>query len=465
MKFRNKIYFCVLILFLLALDTGAYALLRQSYQQIRQIDVQRGLTEYQLISQTLSHLIAGIDGQDASSDLTLYQLVSSFSRGNPGTELELYRDGNLLFTNTVDFEGNRPELDSVQPTIQYRKLDGRLRLYVGGRLPHAEMLSLSISHDSHSLANYYQSLLTHFIWISVLLSLVLSVALLFLLQRLLRPMEQLSSAANEIADGHYAQRVSIKQRDEIGQLAQDFNKMAEAVAGHIQELTRLNAEKEEFIHSLTHELKTPIATIHGYSDFLQRANCSEEERALALYYIQEHTIRLEQLGGRLLQLLQLRTQALSLQTVSVAALFDSMQTLAQGTLQRCGVSLSQKIQTTSLYGDPVLLQTALLNLIENAAKASPPKSIIMLHSYRAGHCICLAVTDYGCGIPEKELEHVCDEFYRVDKSRSRTSGGLGLGLSICRRVAQLHGGSLKLDSRPSEGTTALLYIPVQQQTD
>lgn len=458
MRFRYKIYLCVLVLFLFALDTGAFALLQKSYAQNKQMDISRGVTEYEVVLQTLNQLIDGVSGSKKISDTALHQLLTSFAQSIPDTSIELYRDGALFYTNTAYFEGNRPELQGTVPTTVYRKLDGRLRLYVGGSLAQ-EGLSLVLSRDSGYLTEYYQSLLRYFVLLSVLLSLLLSILLLFALHRLMRPIEQLGAAANEIASGDYSRRVPVKTHDEIGALAESFNKMAEAVNEQIQELTLLNEEKEQFVRNLTHELKTPIATLKGYSEFLQNANCSDEEKMLALGYINEHASRLEQLTGRLVDLLRLRSEALCLQKIDVQALFASVRSLSRAILLEKNLTLCDEVQVQTLCGDEILLQTALMNFVENAAKASPSGSEIMLCSRRADGVIILEVSDHGCGIPAADLDHICEEFYRVDKSRSRLSGGLGLGLSICRLIAQLHSGSIQVESTSGEGTTIRFLLP------
>lgn len=458
MRFRYKIYLCVLALFLLALDASAFALLQKSYNQNKQMDIWRGTIEYETVSETLNHLIDGTAGGKKISDVSLRQLIDSFSQSLPGTSMELYRDGTLFFSNTTYFEGDRPELRSASPMSVYRNINGRLRLYVGSTLVQ-EGLSLSLSRDANYLTEYYHLLLRYFILLSVSISVLLSLLLLFFLRHLMRPIERLGKAANEIAEGDYSQRVPVKTQDEIGALAESFNKMAEAVSEQIQELTRLNEEKEQFIRNLTHELKTPIAILHGYSEFLQNANCSDAEKSLALHYIQEHTVRLEQLTGRLLELLRLRNEALCPEEIDIQTLFTSVQSLSCSILEKKNVTLQSELQVQTLYGDYILLQTALMNLVENAVKASPDGSEIKLCSRKEDSGTVLEVSDHGCGIPEADLEHICEEFYRVDKSRSRASGGLGLGLSICRLIAQLHGGSLAAESTYGEGAAFRLVLP------
>lgn len=458
MRFRYKIYLCVLVLFLLAFDAGAFALLQKSYGQNKQMDIWRGTIEYETVSETLNHLINGAADGRKISDVSLRQLITSFSQSLPGTSIELYRDGALFFSNTVYFEGDRPELHSAAPTSVYRNINGRLRLYVGSTLSQ-EGVSLSLSRDANYLTEYYHLLLRYFVLLSVVISILLSLFLLFILRHLMRPIEQLGKAANEIAEGDYSQRVPVKTHDEIGSLAENFNIMAAAVSEQIQELTLLNEEKEQFIRNLTHELKTPISILHGYSEFLQSTNYTNEEKSLALHYIMEHTVRLEQLTGRLLDLLRLRNEALCLDEIDVQTLFASVRSLSSAILQEKHLTLQCETQVQTLYGDTVLLQTALINLLENAAKASPDGSEIVLCCRRDGSNTVLEVADHGCGIPKDDLEHICEEFYRVDKSRSRASGGLGLGLSICRLIAQLHSGSIKAASTPGEGTVIQLILP------
>ena len=289
-------------------------------------------------------------------------------------------------------------------------------------------------------------------------TLVAGVAVLVLiLWRSLRPLGQLQQAAARIADGAYDQRARVKRKDEVGLLAGDFNRMAQAVQTHIEELTEQNRRQQQFLRAVTHEFKTPMTSLLLNVETLETMALPEPERQDILSDMDRQLTYLEALVQKLLKLLTLG-QAPNRQTVEKIWLLEQIQALCGATAKQQGVSLELERDDQPLLGDGELLCAALRNLTENAIHASPPGSVVTLRLLGQ----TLEVEDRGCGIPEEQIPRLTEPFYTVDPSRSKGQGGVGLGLSLVKAMMDAQGGALQIESTPGQGTIARLLLPKEE---
>ncbi len=223
---------------------------------------------------------------------------------------------------------------------------------------------------------------------------------------IIKPIENLSKASKHIAIGNYENRAQVITKDEIGTLAIQFNLMAEEIEKKIHELEEEAQRKQRFIDNLTHELRTPLTSVIGYSDILSSIKYDEGNFNKGLGYINSE-------GKRMLNL--------------VTTLKD-------------------------------MLKGVLINLIDNSIKASSCGSKIILGIEEFENTVCIYIKDFGCGMIDEEVKKVLEPFYRVDKSRARKDGGVGLGLSICDEIIKRHNGRLEINSKLCEGTTVRIYF-------
>lgn len=273
------------------------------------------------------------------------------------------------------------------------------------------------------------------------------------LRRSLAPLQALSEGANAIAAGAYDRRAPEDRADEIGRLGRDFNRMARAVEEHIRRVEDSEEKKTLFMGSLTHELKTPLTAISGYAQTLRRARLSEEDREAALGYICQESARLDRLSKKLLRLLELdRRTELDHSLLPAEELLAGAAEACRPAAQAKGVAIELAPCDDRVEGDRDLLTDALVNLVDNALKASPAGGVVRLYT-REG---AMVVEDQGEGIPEEELDRLTEPFYMVDKSRSRKSGGAGLGLALTAVILRRHGMSLRFETQTGAGTKAII---------
>ena len=276
-----------------------------------------------------------------------------------------------------------------------------------------------------------------------------------LLRRTLHPLQTLSDSAKQIAAGAYDERAAVCGSDEIGLLAQNFNLMAEAVQEKITALAESEQRKTMFMADFSHELKTPLTAISGYAQTLRTVKLSDDDRAEALGYIYSESRRLDRLAKKMMRLMQLdRTESLQMLPVDNCALLDAVLETCQPIAAQNGVALAIAECTGSVCGDFDLLHDTLCNLTDNAVKASNAGQTVTL----SAKADLLTVRDEGCGIPPEEIKNLTEPFYTVDKSRSRKSGGAGLGLAIVRQIIGLHGAEMRIESTPGKGTTVRLHF-------
>lgn len=280
---------------------------------------------------------------------------------------------------------------------------------------------------------------------------MLAAALLTFLfvKRILRPLGELEAAAKQISQGRLGQQVQVKGRDEIGELAEAFNHMSQQLERQVEELSQVADRRKLLLGSMAHEMKTPMTSIIGYADTLLHVKLKKEQQEKALEHIYAASTRLERLSGKLMELIGLYdNDSIHMEETDMKALFARVKELEEKPLEERDLSLRCFCKMEKCLVDPDLMESLLLNLIENAARASSPGETIFL----TGKGSTILVEDQGCGIPEKEVGKITEAFYMVDKARSKSMGGSGLGLAICSRIALLHGAALKIESTPGEGT-------------
>ena len=292
-----------------------------------------------------------------------------------------------------------------------------------------------------------------------------AVAAFLFSRRLIRPLALLNRASRQIAAGNYALRTDLHTDDEIGQLSESFDTMAAAVQEKVAALELSVQQREDFMGAFTHELKTPMTGILGCADLLRSMQPDPEEQREAAGAIYHEAHRLENLSVKLLQLLHLDEEELTLVPLNLDKVVARAIQAARPALEQNGNARAEAIPTGLwVMGDGDLLCDLVLNLISNAAKAGPG-GLITITAEQVGKTVLLRVRDRGCGIPADQLTRVTEPFYMVDKSRARKQGGSGLGLALCSRIAQAHGGTLTIESEPGKGTAVTVNLQIAEKPE
>ncbi len=287
-------------------------------------------------------------------------------------------------------------------------------------------------------------------------------ALLFYLalQALLSPLRRVNSGIREIAEGNYHLRLAPKGSAEFRSLSQNINRMAQSVEENIEQIQNLADSRKRFTDNLAHEMKTPLTSILGFADLLRvKRSVSDGQRVEYAGVIVEEAKRLQSLSGKLMELIFAESAKPDYREIPLQELFREISLSVAPLLARRNVRLLCSCPEGTVQADRELLKSCLYNLIDNAAKASLEGEEIQLSCTRVSGSVLFSVSDWGMGMDEKTVRRATEPFYMADKSRSRKNGGAGLGLALCSRIAQLHGGSLQIKSKLHEGTTVFLSLP------
>ena len=211
--------------------------------------------------------------------------------------------------------------------------------------------------------------------------------------------------------------------------------------------------------SFAHELKTPMTSIIGFADLLRQDSLDENTRMMAAEYIYTEGHRLERLSFKLLDLILLKKDSLVMKRVWLGSFLFEVEKALSPSMKQKGIRLVCKAEQKRAAFEPDLVKSLLYNLIDNAAKAMDSGGIIAVKGTAIPGGCQFQVADNGRGMEPSELTKITEAFYRVDKARSRSQGGAGLGLALCKQIVELHNGSIHFDSQPGKGTrvTVTLY--------
>lgn len=315
-------------------------------------------------------------------------------------------------------------------------------------------LRLVTAYDLTGLYRDRDAALTRFLLLEAAVLAAAAAVTALLAARLTRPLAVLTDAGQQIAAGDYARRTALHTGDELENVSQSFDKMADAVQEKIADLQVDVQRREDFMGAFAHELKTPMTSIIGYADMLRTLQIDPAEQHEAAGAIYHESRRLEALSYKLLSLLSLSDERLELAPVDLTDLWPRLRMACPQ------VPLLTPQGGAVVHGDADLLLDLLCNLVQNAAKASPAGMPVTVLLADAGDTVALTVQDHGCGIPADKLARVTEPFYMVDKSRARRQGGSGLGLALCQRIAAAHDGTLKIESEPGKGTRVSVTLPL-----
>ena len=283
----------------------------------------------------------------------------------------------------------------------------------------------------------------------------LAVVLILTLSRaVLRPVRELTGAAQSMARGDLTVRVTPRSRDEVGRLARSFNAMADALAR--QEELRRN-----LVSDVAHELRTPLTNLRCQIEAIEDGLAQPD--ADAIRSLHEETLLLSRLVDDLQQLSLAEAGALRLERAAVAPadLIDQAVAALRPAAIEAGVALEAETPPLpDVEADPERIAQVLRNLLTNALQHTPAGGRVTVLSRRAGEQVEIAVRDTGRGIPAEHLPLVFERFHRVDPSRSRATGGAGLGLAIVRRLVEAHGGAVRAESEEGKGSTFSFTLPI-----
>lgn len=405
-----------------------------------------------------ANIIANITRGKLEDTMALNGIIRENSRGIEGRVLVLNSEGKVLADNYTYYIGkhvSNAEVNKVlaneQRAIGYYTEDNHqimtVAIPIGQNMSGKGLVLISayvdwLFEDIRELRN--QAAVISFM--AVLLAIVMSY---FFGKRISGPIEKLTAASEEILKGRLDTKVNIQRADEIGMLADTFNKMSE-------ELYRIDTNRRRFISDVSHELKTPLTSIKALIESLIDGNDDVAVYKEYLRDINGEMDRLSFLVKSLLTVTRLEEMELRKEPIMLCAEVESIIKLFGPLFRQKEITLevicSEEI---AISADRDMLREVLINIIDNAIKYGKDNGHIKVTCDRAEKPY-LKVSDNGIGINEKDIPYVFDIFYRADKSRRRDTGGSGIGLYVVGKIIALHGWSISVKSKPNAGTEFLI---------
>ncbi|KUO73099.1 MAG: histidine kinase [Clostridia bacterium BRH_c25] len=412
------------------------------------------------ISSILSFFVSSLFPGSIKKEIMLNQQAIAISILELGQKTDLSIDDITKMTSTFMFEVHKLEnIDSLEiSNEELNKIQNHEIVFLSGKtFPRAvTMLMLDDSYIKISLHphNSIFKLVASRIGLTLLSYIIIGALLIALSGKMaLKPILKLSSATKEVAKGNFDVQVENNSDDEVGQLTKNFNKM-------IRELKSIEYLRKDFINSVSHEFKTPIASIQGFAKLLQKGNLSKEEEQEYADIIVEETTRLSKLSSNILRLSSLENQEM-LEKKTVFSLDEQIRKiilLLEHKWSNKNIDFDIELDEIQYHGDEELLQQVWINLLDNAIKFSNTNSSIIVRLYRTASAAKLEISDTGIGMSEETMLRIFERFYQGDKAHSYD--GNGLGLSLVKRILDLCNGSIHVKSKLHEGSTFTVELPV-----
>lgn len=468
MKLSMKFAICMILMITIVLSLGGYLFLRQDFNASLS---RQSLAAYRQHDQQVTQLQAAIYKAVPQSESefrsALYLYGSEQGRYSDYTRLAIYSGGTLLCGN-LDGDLRSEALtelttaakDNGSATSLIRRGNNYYDLFCT-RIEYGDSSALVVT--AHDLTDVYAHREPQIRWYlqieaAAICGAVLAAIAVGLLLTL--PLQKLNKAASAIAGGDYSIRTAVKSHDEIGELSRSFDTMAEAVENQIEALNLSVTQRDDFISAFTHEIKTPMTGIIGYSDILRESTPDPATLHAAADAIYHDARRLEALSQKLLLLMGLnREDELELLPVPLERVFREAK-IALGSPAQVRWAACPGVV---VLGDFTLLTDMLQNLAQNALRSLDGDGMVLVEASSRGGTVTVSVTDNGCGIPADKLERITEPFYMVDKSRARRMNGSGVGLALCARIARLHSTELHFESAVGVGTRCTFTLEVPHE--
>ena len=466
MKYFVKVFFCMILVITIALAVMGYVLISHNFENALSREKARVLEEYQLLKFSLQAGMINAVEQGAVLEEVLSEIAGQTAQLAPENNLfAIYTDQFSVLQSSFPREYDFSQIATKQEDKLYyttASIGETTHMLVSGYFEQSDMqLYLSVGRDIGAVLEEQQAQMKDYMIIYGIILCTSAVVLSVVSFLLTRPIGLLTQAAARIADGHYSERVYSRSHDEIGMLAQSFNKMAENVEEKIYALELNARQKEDFVANFAHELKTPLTSVIGYADMIYSKQCDAQTVHMAAGYILSEGMRLESLSFKLMELIVLGKQDFLLEEMPARELMEDIVHTLAPFMQEKQVLLTWQAEPCYVWAEYDLVKTMILNLADNAAKADSTQ--IHIRGSVVGHRYEICIEDDGCGIPEEELSRITEAFYMVDKARSRGQHGAGLGLAIAAKIAAIHGTRLNYSSAVGQGTTVRFSLPMQRR--
>ncbi|OGO00297.1 MAG: hypothetical protein A2Y59_05635 [Chloroflexi bacterium RBG_13_52_14] len=464
-KFRFTIWYLIVLTFLIgALSVGVYFYLSHSLHQNLDRSLELRATQLQTIQGVMSSIAMGEFEEELGEVVLLYfesgDGLTSISARNVNVTVdsalvEQALNGEALYT-TIKTTDNRElrfyivhfhqEGPALMPGMPGAPLVG----------PQFESAAIAVGRSTEDINESLAGLIRTLVLAGPLTLVLAGAGGIFLAQRALKPVDQITRTAHEIEESDLSRRIPVQSQDELGRLASTLNQM-------IERLEKAFRRQQQFTADASHELRSPLSVIQAESTLALNKERPADEYKHSLEVVSNESEHMAKVIDQLLTLARADSgkEQLSIEKIGLSELLASIAADAEILCRDKSIEFRSDLTDSILVtGDRAKLREMFLNLLDNAIRYSPDGGTISLTLRRAEEMAVITIADTGIGIPEKDIPHIFERFYRVDKARSREEGGAGLGLSICKYIVEVHGGRIEVTSQPGNGSTFSVCLPI-----
>lgn len=472
MKIWEKIYLVVIVLFLLILNTCNVLIFQSSYQKNVDSVEQAAISYWKHIAFSMGEDLEELE-KDETMEWQLFQTyVSNFS--NQRSAFELWKGAELRVRSEegtqVTYSASEEKLRSVflnekskrekilvakgqKGQVTILEQQGKKFTCTSGLLTESGYQLVIYENVTDILTAWERQILT-FVLMELAASLIMAVLLYLVMRKFLQPISRISEVTANIAAGDYLCRLEVKGGDELSELARDINQMAEQVRENVKNKEAEARHKQEFIDALSHELRTPLTSVRGYAQLVRNTAVSLDKQREYMDYVVQESGRMIDMTETLRQVILLQHEEMDQEEISLKLLCEQLQETVQWQLTEKRIHWHFQADEGTLTGNRLLTELFFLNLIRNSFHACENEGMIsvLLEEEKA------VLSDDGIGMTAECQAHIFEPFYREDKSRSRKLGGTGLGMYLCRHIADWHQWRIQIESEKGEGTEITVYF-------
>jgi len=432
MLFKQKIILATLILFIAVLDINSYIFMKFSEKAVLETEYQRAKNEQSFIIKNINDILKYTKPKDVQ---TCKDIVKSYK-----TFYKFYAEDIVIYEGEYIPENNDNIIINENLESPYDKL------------------TLVYIKDIENIRRIKTKQTNILIYINIFSCILLVTFVYIVVCVFTKPMNEILKNIRVIKNGDYDKRLLVNTKDEFAEIAEEFNNMAISIKGNIVKLEKAIYEKQTLAENMAHELRNPLTSIKGFSEYLLKGNISENNKITALNYIYSETQRLQKLCNKILDISMMKYENINPIKLSIDKITTEIQTIYVNNTK--DIRLNFNIKSKYIFGDYELIISLISNIIDNAINASKNKSKVDIEFSEDTNYSYLKVFDTGCGT--KNTQDIFKPFFRDDKARSRENGGVGLGLSFCKSIVDLHNGKIYINSQVGEGTVVTVILPYIQ---
>ena len=454
MKFSYKILLCSITIMAALFGIGGYFFVNYVFETSMEREVGQAMDETNILQFAMETAALNIPSKyDMLQDSTIEQIGANLERNQSSNLLRISDEQSRVLYASEGYVSGTEFLDAIEPqstVYQIMKHNGHYYIQTGISTTMLDReLYLETMRDVTAVFDERNQGFVVYRRLMLVMLLGGSVAMYFISYWLTKPIRLLTEATRKMRHGDYSYRAEQISHDEMGELTHDFNRMAGVLEENIHELEDAVRAREDFIAAFSHELKTPLTAIIGYADVLRSRKLDEEKQVLSANYIYTEGKRLEAMSLRLLDIIVTKRYELDAKNTDVAPIFKFIKDMYR---DKKDVTVRIRFDKSHVFAEENLIKTVLLNLVDNACKASEAGAVVEVYGEKMEEGYFFAVKDHGTGIAEEERNKIMEAFYMVDKSRSRSKNGAGLGLALCAEILKLHDTELLIESKLGEGS-------------